>query len=41
MPFFIKPIPLQDPSGVKLVAESKPFPIVNTSAICTATVSGA
>ncbi|GAU08138.1 major capsid protein [Desulfoplanes formicivorans] len=41
MPFFIKPIPMKDPSGVKLVAESKPFPIVNTSAICTATVSEA
>jgi hypothetical protein len=39
MPFFIKPITLKDPSGVKLVAESKPFPIVNTSAICAATVS--
>ncbi|MFA7174565.1 MAG: major capsid protein [Kiritimatiellia bacterium] len=41
MPFFIKPITLKDPSGVKLVAESKPFPIVNTSAICSATVSEA
>jgi hypothetical protein len=38
MPFFVKPIVLKDPSGVKLVAESKPFPIVNTKGICTVTV---
>lgn len=38
MPFFVKPIELKDPSGHKLVAESKPFPLPNVDGICTATV---
>jgi hypothetical protein len=39
MPFFVKPIERQDPSGVRLVAESKPFPAPNIHAICWATVA--
>ena len=38
LPFFIKPIVTKDPSGYKLVAESKPFPVVNVNGICEATV---
>ena len=38
MPIFIKPIVTKDPSGYKLVAESKPFPVVNVNGICEATV---
>lgn len=38
MPFFIKPIDVKDPSGYKLVAESKPLPIPNVEGICGATV---
>jgi len=38
MPLFIKPIPMKDPSGYKLVGESKPFPIPNVNGICGATV---
>jgi hypothetical protein len=38
LPFFVKPIKLDDPSGYKLVAESKPFPIPNVDGICKATV---
>ena len=38
MPFFVKPIKLDDPSGYKLVAESKPFPLPNTDGICGAIV---
>ena len=38
MPFFVKPIDLKDPSGYKLVAESKPFPLPNVDGICDATV---
>ncbi len=34
MPFFVKPIETKDPSGVKLLAESKPLPAPNTHAIC-------
>lgn len=34
MPFFVKPIELKDPSGWKLVAESKPFPLPNVNGIC-------
>ena len=37
LPFFVKPIKQDDPSGWKLVAESKPFPIPNTNGICDAT----
>jgi hypothetical protein len=38
MPFFVKPIESKDPSGYKLVAESKPFPVVNVRGICDAVV---
>ena len=38
LPFFVKPISISDPSGWKLVAESKPFPIPNVDGICDATV---
>lgn len=38
MPFFVKPIKKDDPSGYKLVAESKPFPVPNVRGICDATV---
>jgi len=38
LPFFAKPIPIKDPSGYKLIGESKPFPIPNTEGICEATV---
>lgn len=38
LPFFVKPISVADPSGWKLVAESKPFPIPNVNGICDATV---
>ncbi len=38
LPFFVKPINMLDPSGWKLVAESKPFPIPNVDGICDATV---
>ena len=38
MPFFVKPIQTGDPSGIKLVAESKPFPAPNVQAICWADV---
>jgi len=40
LPFFAKPIKLDDPSGYKLVGESKPFPIPNVDGICDATVVG-
>lgn len=39
LPFFVKPIEMKDPSGYKLVAESKPLPIPNVEGICGATVS--
>ena len=38
LPFFIKPIKTADPSGWKLIAESKPLPIVQPKGICDATV---
>ena len=34
MPFFIKPIRTENPSGYSLIAESKPLPVVNTLGIC-------
>jgi hypothetical protein len=40
LPFFVKPISIPDPSGWKLVAESKPFPIPNVDGICDAIVLG-
>ena len=38
MPFFIKPVKKDDPSGIKLISEGKPFPVVNVKGICRATV---
>lgn len=38
MPFFVKPILKDDPSGYKLIAESKPFPVPNVKGICDAVV---
>lgn len=39
LPFFVKPIEIKDPSGYKLVAESKVLPIPNMDGICVATVA--
>jgi hypothetical protein len=38
LPLFIKPIKIEDPSGIKLVAQSKPFPVPNMDAIAEAQV---
>jgi hypothetical protein len=38
MPFFIKIVKKDDPSGIKLISEGKPFPVVNVKGICRATV---
>lgn len=38
LPFFINPIRMKDPSGWKLVAQSKPFPVINPKGVCKATV---
>lgn len=38
LPFFVKPIEIKDPSGYKLVAESKPLPIPNMDGVCDAVV---
>jgi len=38
MPFFVKPVELSDPSGIKLVGESKPLPVPNMKAVCWADV---
>lgn len=38
-PFFSKAVDIQDPSGVKLISESKPLPLVAPQAICWATVT--
>lgn len=37
-PYFSKPIDTKDPSGVKIVGRSKPFPVPITKAICWASV---
>lgn len=39
LPFFIKPVKQDDPSGIKLIAESKPFVSPNMKAIIKATVA--
>ena len=41
MPFFIKTVKKDDPSGIKLISEGKPFPVVNVKGICRATVTQA
>ena len=38
LPFFVKPVKTDDPSGYKLIGESKPFPVVNVNGISQATV---
>ncbi|GAC1468096.1 MAG: major capsid protein [Desulfuromonadaceae bacterium] len=38
MPFFIKPLKTDNPSGYSLIAESKPLPVVNPLGICDITV---
>ncbi len=38
LPYFSKPITTSDPSGVKIVGRSKPFPVPVVKAICWATV---
>lgn len=38
LPYFSKPINIKDPSGVKIVGRSKPFPAPVVKAICWATV---
>jgi len=38
MPIFVKPIKMDDPSGIKIVSESKPLPLVAPKAILWATV---
>ncbi len=40
MPFFVKPVQIPDPSQIKLIAEGKPFPVVNVKGICRAVVVG-
>ncbi len=37
-PFFVKPVPVADPSGYKLIAESKPFPCRDVRSMCKAAV---
>ena len=39
LPMFVKPIEQKDPSGVKLVGQSKPFPSPNMKGIAKATVT--
>jgi len=39
MPYFSKPIDTKDPSGVKIVGRSKPFPVPVPKAICWAEVT--
>lgn len=38
-PFFSKTVEIQDPSGIKVISESKPIPLVAPQAICWATVT--
>lgn len=38
VPFFSKPIQSPDPSGVKIVSESKPLPLIAPKAVCWSTV---
>ena len=40
MPMFVKPIKKDDPSGYKLIGDSKPFPVPNVKGVCDATVTG-
>ncbi len=38
MPIFVKPVKTEDPSGIKVISESKPLPLVAPSAIVWTTV---
>jgi hypothetical protein len=38
LPFFVKPIKTDNPSGYQLVGQAKPLPVVNVDGICDATV---
>lgn len=38
LPMFVKPLKIDDPSGIKLIGNSKPFPSPNMKAIAKATV---
>jgi len=38
MPVFVKPVKTEDPSGIKVISESKPMPLVAPSAILWSTV---
>lgn len=38
LPFFIKPLKIDNPSGWKLIADAKPFPVANPRGVCTAQV---
>ena len=38
LPLFVKPVKTDNPSGYQLIAESKPFPVVNTRGVCDAVV---
>ena len=37
-PFFSKTIKIEDPSGYKVISESKPMPLVSSKGFCWATV---
>lgn len=39
MPFFVKPVKTDNPSGYQLIGQSKPLPVVNVDGICDATVT--
>jgi len=39
LPLWLNPIKLQDPSGYKVIAQSKPLPIPSVNSICDATVT--
>lgn len=38
LPFFVKPVKTENPSGYQLIGESKPLPVVNVDGICEAEV---
>lgn len=38
-PFFSKPVQIEDPSGIKIISESKPMPLIAPASICWATVT--
>ena len=40
LPFFLKPIVKQNPSGIDVLGMSKPLPVVNPNGICRAQATG-